>query len=129
MSELYYVLPQVAFSMPAIATLVVGVVLLWLRRERLAPRAWALGVAGLAVLLAGSIADLIYVAALPSVIRDNGLRESQALFAAAGLAFLVLHVLGVALLIAALLATARPNDPWGQPPPPPPQIEPSAEFG
>jgi hypothetical protein len=115
MGDLYYVLPQAVFALPAIVTLIVGVALLWARRKRLAHRAWTLGVAGLTVLLAGAVADVVYLALLPRVIRDGGWPESRALLAGASLGFLVLHVLGMALLIAGLLATARPDDPWPGP--------------
>ncbi|MDG6103533.1 hypothetical protein Daura_35435 [Dactylosporangium aurantiacum] len=124
MGELYFSVPQMAYSMPAIATLVVGVVLLCVRRRRLAPRAWTLGVAGLAVLLAGALADLVYVALLPQLIGGGGLREAKALLAATGLLFLTLHVVGMSLIIAALLATGGPKQPWDQPAP-----EPRPELG
>jgi hypothetical protein len=117
MGDLYYFLPQAAFAMPTVITLLVGVVLLSVRRQRLAPRAWTLGVAGLAVLLTGALGDLVYLALLPRVLRRGAWQDSQALLAGASLLFVVLHVLGLALLIAALLATAQPKDPWGQPPP------------
>lgn len=123
MGDLYFMVPQMAYSMPGIATLVVGVALLSVRRRRLAPRAWTLGVAGLAVLLAGSLADLGYLVLLPQLVGDGGLREAKVLLAATGLLFLVLHVLGMALLIAALLSTARPAEPWDQPAPPEPRPE------
>ncbi|GAB3850614.1 hypothetical protein ACFPIJ_25910 [Dactylosporangium cerinum] len=115
MGDLYYFVPQAAFALPSIATLIVGVALLWARRKRLAHRAWTLGLAGLAVLLAGAVADLVYMALLPRVIRYGDWQESRALLAGASLGFLVLHVLGMALLIAGLLATARPDDPWPAP--------------
>jgi hypothetical protein len=117
-------LPQVAFAMPTIATLVVGVALVWARRERLAPRAWRLAVAGLAVLLTGALADMLYLGLLPQLLRRGPWQDMNLLIAGMSLLFLVLHVLGVALLIAAILASAPPKDPWGAPPPPglePPQ--------
>ncbi|MEV4508447.1 hypothetical protein AB0K00_05765 [Dactylosporangium sp. NPDC049525] len=66
MGELYYIVPQVVFALPAVITLAVGLVLFWARRDRLAPRARGLGVAGLAVLLAGGLADLAYITLPPA---------------------------------------------------------------
>ena len=86
-----------------------------------------LGVAGLAVLLAGTVADLVYLALLPrSCARATGASRGPS-SPGASLGFLVLHVLGLALLIAALLGTARPDHPWAQPPAP--QFDPPAQFG
>ena len=131
MGELYFMVPQMAYSMPAIATLVVGVVLLCLRRRRLAPRAWTLGVAGLAVLLVGSLADLGYVALLPQLVGSGGLQQAKVVLAATGLVFLVLHVLGMSLVIAALLSTAHPAaDPFlAGSPQPGPRPQPRPELG
>ena len=126
MGDLYYMLPHVAFALPTIATLVVGVVLVWVRRERLAPQAWRLAVAGLAVLLTGALADVVYLGLLPQMLGRGGWQETRVLLAGTSLLFLVLHVLGVALLIAAILASATPKDPWGGPPPavePPPGLQ------
>ncbi|WP_327011106.1 hypothetical protein OHA72_29835 [Dactylosporangium sp. NBC_01737] len=116
MGDLLYVVPKVVFGLPVIVTLVIGVVLLRLRRDRLAPRARNLGVAGLAVLLAGGVADVVYVALLPNLLRNGTWERVQVLLAGSSVLFIVLHCLGLALLIAALLATAPPKDPWGGPP-------------
>ncbi len=127
MGELAYMVPQMLFALPAIVTLVVGLALLWARRERLGSRPRMLGMAGLVVLLVGALLNMAYLAALPSYIRDYGFHESQVMFAGTSLMFLTLHVLGLALLIAALVATARPIDPWGQAPPP--ETAPGPEGG
>lgn len=111
--------PRLAYSVPGVVTLVVGVVLLCVRRRQLAPRAWSLGVAGLGVLLAGALADVVGLVLLEWLIHGGGLERTTVVFAGASLLFMVLDVLGTALLIAGLLSTARPADPWDQPPPGP----------
>jgi hypothetical protein len=106
MGDLYYIVPQVVFVLPTVVTLVVGLVLLWARRDRLAPRTRSLGVAGLAVLLAGALADVVYVVLLPRLLRDGKWEQTGVVLAGSSLLFIVLHCLGLALLIAALLGTA-----------------------
>jgi drug/metabolite transporter (DMT)-like permease len=127
MGDLLYVVPQVVFALPTIITLVVGLVLLRARRDRLAPRARALGVAGLAVLLAGGLADLVYLALVPQLLRGRDWERAQVMIAGGSLLFMVLQCLGLALLIAALLGTAPPKDPWGQQPPA--DVQPFAGIG
>ncbi|MGI5184998.1 hypothetical protein ACQEVZ_52975 [Dactylosporangium sp. CA-152071] len=117
MFELEYLLPQLLFSLPAVVTLTVGVVLLWNRRGRLLPRVRALGSAGLAVLLAGAVTNLLYQLLLPEILRGGRLMEMRVAIAGINLLFVVLQVLGLALVIAALLATAPPATPWSQPAP------------
>ncbi|MEV0129851.1 hypothetical protein AB0H83_15500 [Dactylosporangium sp. NPDC050688] len=119
MGDLFLMAPRLAYSVPGVVTLVVGVVLLCVRRRQLAPRAWSLGVAGLGVLLAGALADVVGLVLLEWLIHGGGLERTTVVFAGASLLFMVLDVLGTALLIAGLLSTARPADPWDQPPPGP----------
>jgi hypothetical protein len=131
MGDLYYFLPQAAFAMPALATLIAGLVLVWVRRDRLAPRAWRLAVAGLGVLLTGALADVAYLGLLPQIVRRGGWQDTQLVLAGVNLLFLVLHTLGMALVIAAILVTAPPKDPWAAHPAPAlqPQAAPPAEAG
>ncbi|MEV4137535.1 hypothetical protein AB0J72_35845 [Dactylosporangium sp. NPDC049742] len=117
MFELEYLLPQLLFALPAVVTLTVGAVLLWNRRGRLLPRVRALGSAGLAVLLAGAVTNLLYQLLLPEILRGGRWMEMRVAIAGMNLLFMVLQVLGLALVIAALLATAPPATPWSRPAP------------
>lgn len=112
--ELVYLIPQLVLALPAVVIPIVGVLLLRRRRERLTPRAVSLGTAGLGVLLADAVGNVGYLAALPQIARGGRLHDVQILLGGASLLFVVLHALGLALVVAALVSAAQPAGPWDQ---------------
>jgi hypothetical protein len=114
--------------------LIVGVVLLVARRDRLAPRARVLGIAGCAVLLLnlliGNSFEILVIRLYSADFLDTA-RSIGTATAVYGVATTLLTCVGLGFLIAAILAAARaPPAPTAPVPPfvagPPPGYPPAA---
>ncbi|MFF0721188.1 hypothetical protein [Micromonospora sp. NPDC003816] len=126
MSDVRYLLVQVAMDLPTLMVLITGGVLATSARGRLPGAARRLLLAGLAVLLAATLISLVWSVALPWAVTGGTARFS-ALSLVVGVINALLFPAGVGLLIAAALVghrrapapgTAAPGAPtaWGPPP-------------
>ncbi|MEJ3748539.1 hypothetical protein WEI85_35320 [Actinomycetes bacterium KLBMP 9797] len=123
MDQVGYVAGQLIAQLPALLVLVVGLALVAARRRMLTGRSGALAVAGLIVLLVGVIATVGWTASFPWLIGDDvvDLSDFGLLAFAVGMMLTLLHAVGLALMIAALLASGRraaPVSQWEPPEPP-----------
>jgi len=111
--EFAYVAIQVAAQLPALIVLVVGLVLVAARRRTLNGRARGLGLAGCAVLLAGLLATTAWTSSYIWIYAggDLDVREFGLITSVVGLFLTLIHATGLALVIAAVLAGARPATP------------------
>ena len=110
-----YAIPQLLFATPTVVTLVIGIVLIAVRRDRLGPRSRGLGIAGCAVLLVDGLVNTAYTVALPQLLRERSISDLNLVIGVSGLFFVILNCAGLALLVAALVTAAG-----GRPAPPPP---------
>ena len=113
-----YAIPQLLFATPTVITLVVGIVLIAVRRDRLGPRSRGLGIAGCAVLLVDGLANTVYTVALPQLLRERSISDLNVVIGVSGLFFVLLNCVGLALLVAALVTAGGrqappPPAPWG----------------
>lgn len=110
MDEFAYVVIQFAAQVPVLLVLVVGLALVAARRRTLTGRAGTLAVAGCAVLLLATLANVAWIASIPWVIdgRDFDASDFGVLAAVVGLALTLVHATGLALIIGAVLAGRRP---------------------
>ncbi|MGN9911712.1 hypothetical protein ACTMTJ_29650 [Phytohabitans sp. LJ34] len=113
MDEFAYVAIQFVAQLPALIVLVVGLVLVATRRHTLTSRARALATSGCAVLLAGILLGVAWTSSYIWVYADGDFnaREFGLITAAVGLVLTLIHATGLALVIAAVLAGARPAAP------------------
>ncbi|GAA0794892.1 hypothetical protein Sya03_33600 [Spirilliplanes yamanashiensis] len=97
---------QLVVNLPLVAVLVAGVVLLATRRAALPRRAVTFGVAGLGVLGAGVLANLLWSVAFPALITSDvvEVRSFGYLSAVAGFVLTAVQAAGVALLVAAAVS-------------------------
>jgi hypothetical protein len=111
--EFAYVAIQFAAQVPVLIVLVVGLVLVAARRRSLNGRAAALAVAGCAVLLLATVANVAWIASIPWLLdgRDVDARDFAVLASGVGLALTLVHATGLALIIGAVLAGRRPPAP------------------
>jgi hypothetical protein len=127
-STFAYVGPQLLFALPPLVALLVGLVLLAGRRNRLTPGSRRFGMAGCAVLLVGSLVDAVRVVLFPQLIANQSAASIELLFAGIGIVQVLLYCVGLGLMIAAILAGSAPATapgpaPWyprppgGNPPP------------
>jgi hypothetical protein len=108
-------------QLPILAVLVVGLILLSQQGARLPGRSRQLGRAGLVVLLAESVAAMVWSVLLPQIIYQVGsgrVRTYALLNAGVGLVLALLSAAGVGLLVAAVLAARQPSYPPSYAPPP-----------
>ncbi len=113
MDEFAYVAIQFAAQVPVLIVLVVGLVLVAARRRTLTGRAGTLAIAGCAVLLLATLANVAWIASIPWLIdqRDFDARDFGLAAAAVGVALTLIHATGLALIIGAVLAGQRPAPP------------------
>jgi hypothetical protein len=111
--EFAYVAIQFAAQLPALVVLVVGLVLVAARRRTLTGNAGTLAVIGCAVLLGGTLISVAWTSSYTWVFSegDFDVRDFGLLASAVGLALTLIHATGLALVIAAVLAGARPAAP------------------
>ncbi|MDQ7905637.1 hypothetical protein RB614_14045 [Phytohabitans sp. ZYX-F-186] len=120
MDEFGYVAIQFAAQLPALIVLVVGLALLAARRRTLTGRAGALAVSGCAVLLAGVLLSIAWTSSYIWIYSggDFDVTEFGLIASGVGLVLTLVHATGLALVIAAVLAGARPAAPPSFPIPP-----------
>lgn len=113
MDEFAYIAIQFVAQLPALIVLVVGLVLVAARRHVLTGRARALATSGCAVLLAGILLSVAWTSSYIWIYSDGDFdaREFGLITSAVGLVLTLIHATGLALVIAAVLAGARPNTP------------------
>ena len=109
-------------QLPVFAVLIVGLILLAGQGGRLPPRSLLLARAGLAVMLAESLASMAWAALLPQLLAqldyDSGIIRTYSIASAAvGFLLALLFATGVGLLVAALLAARPPAPPPAYPMP------------
>lgn len=125
MDDFAYVIPQLALALPSLATLIVGLVLLNVRRDRLTARARSLGVAGCVVLVLAGLVNAGWALSLPMMVRDASAQQIGLVGLGFGVVLVILDSVGLGLLIAAVLAGGRramaPPSPPGHPQPAWPQ--------
>jgi hypothetical protein len=105
-SSLLSFFSAVARQLPTIAVVVVGLVVV-LGRKASHPRATNLATLGLVVLLLSGLGSAAFYALAPSLGWSAG--RMAAVFTASGLAFSLLHSLGLGLLVAAVVADRAPR--------------------
>jgi hypothetical protein len=111
--EFAYVAIQFAAQLPALVVLVVGLLLVATRRRTLTGRAGVLAISGCAVLLAGILLGVAWTSSYIWIYADGDfdVRSFGVLSSVVGLALTLVHATGLALVIAAVLAGARPAAP------------------
>jgi hypothetical protein len=107
--SLAYLLPQLLFSVPTAVTLVIGIVLISARRDRMTPRSCRFGLAGCAVLLVAALVQVAYSATLAELVRGRP-TVAQVQLVADLFAFVsvAINCVGLALLVASVLAGSTP---------------------
>lgn len=100
---------EIGADVPALVVLVAGLVLLASRRT-LTSRARALASAGCIVLLLGTVLDIVFLVGFVWFVRNLEANFTAIQWISAGtqVVLALLHALGVALVLAALLAGDRP---------------------
>ncbi|MEN3609022.1 hypothetical protein AAH979_05670 [Plantactinospora sp. ZYX-F-223] len=108
--QVQFVLVQGVVQVPIVLVLVVGLILLAARRDRLSRLAKGLAVAGCGVLLFGVLANVAWLASIPTLLRaDHSAAEFGIISAGVALMLNLCQAVGLGLLIGGLLAGgARP---------------------
>ncbi|MEQ4301438.1 hypothetical protein ABNF97_08615 [Plantactinospora sp. B6F1] len=100
-----WVLTQGVFQLPVLLVLVVGLVLVAVRRDQLSRLAKGLAVAGCSVLLIGIVADTAWLASIPTLLAgDPSPTEFDMIRAGVSIVLTICHTLGLGLLIGGVLA-------------------------
>jgi hypothetical protein len=100
--------------LPLLVVLIVGVILLIVRRARMPRSAFWLGVAGVVVLTLSAVTDVFWVSWVPNLYRDSSVADVTVLISVVGLTLSLVHAIGIGLIIAsALIRPAVPPADFG----------------
>ncbi|MGI5150055.1 hypothetical protein ACQEVC_27545 [Plantactinospora sp. CA-294935] len=115
--QVQFVLVQGVMQVPVLLVLVVGLILVAARRDRLSRLAKGLAVAGCGVLLIGVLANVAWLALIPTLLRtDPSATEFGVINAGIALVLNLCQAVGLGLLIGGVLAGGiRPPVAAGQP--------------
>ncbi|MEO3926713.1 hypothetical protein ABGB07_23010 [Micromonosporaceae bacterium B7E4] len=115
--QVQFVLVQGVMQIPVLLVLVVGLILVAARRDRLSRLAKGLTVAGCGVLLIGILANVAWLALIPTLLRtDPSTTEFGVINAGVALVLNLCQAVGLGLLIGGVLAGGiRPPVAAGQP--------------